>query len=52
MNSVNVPIGDGDTRYVTRFAVSIPAAREASCLAAIHNTAQQLECSCSVAPIE
>jgi glycine cleavage system transcriptional repressor len=52
MNSVNVPTGDGGSRYVTRFAVSIPIAREASCLAAIHNIAQQLECSCSVMPID
>jgi glycine cleavage system transcriptional repressor len=47
MNSVHVPGEEGSHKYVTRFAVYIPPARAASCLAAISNTAQQLECTCS-----
>ena len=48
MNSVHVPADDGTAHYVTRFAVFIPEARATSCIAAISNTAQQLECSCKV----
>jgi glycine cleavage system transcriptional repressor len=51
MNSVHVPGTEGADKYVTRFAVYIPAARAASCIAAVSNTAQQLECSCTVKAI-
>ena len=48
MNSVHMPGLEGSAQYVTRFAVFIPPARASSCIAAISNTAQQLECSCKV----
>lgn len=47
MNSVRITDDTGADQYVTRFAVSIPLEREASCLAAIDNTAGQLSCRCS-----
>lgn len=46
MNSVRVPAADGSSTYLTNFAVYIPANRADSCLAAIGNTAEQLECKC------
>ena len=51
MNSVHVPGDEGANKYVTRFAVFIPPARAASCLAAISNTAQQLRCTCNAIEI-
>ncbi len=44
MNSVRVPGPGGSATYITRFSAYIPDGREASCLAAISNTAQQLQC--------
>ena len=51
MNSVHVPGEEGRNKYVTRFAVYIPPARAATCLAAISNTAQQLDCTCTAIEI-
>lgn len=46
MNSVRIPVSDGGASYITNFSVFIPANRTDSCLAAIGNTAEQLECKC------
>lgn len=46
MNSVRIPASDGGASYLTNFSVFIPANRTDSCLAAIGNTAEQLECKC------
>lgn len=47
MNSVRVPGAGGRATYITRFSAYIPEGRETSCLAAIGNTAQQLQCEAS-----
>lgn len=47
MNSVRMPGAGGSATYITRFSAYIPEGREASCRAAIDNTAQQLECEAS-----
>ncbi|MDX1581377.1 MAG: ACT domain-containing protein [Alphaproteobacteria bacterium] len=44
MNSVRVPLGGDNYRYVTSFSVYIPAGRADSCLAAVSNTANALQC--------
>ena len=46
MNSIRVPLSDGGATYLTSFSVFIPEDRTESCLAAIGNTAEQLECKC------
>lgn len=46
MNSRKV-LASGGTQYVTRFAVSIPEDRAASCLATVANTVSQLHLKCS-----
>lgn len=46
MNSRRLYRGDGSSRYVTSFEVSIPPAREEGCLSAVHNTAGQLNLDC------
>lgn len=45
MTSEKVPGAEGD-RYVTRFAVKIPAGRADACLATIGNTAGELKMTC------
>jgi glycine cleavage system transcriptional repressor len=44
MNSVRVPLGGDNYRYVTSFSVFIPAGRADTCLAAVSNTASALQC--------
>jgi len=46
MNSRRIVDEDGSGRYVTSFAVSMPPGRAESCLAAVHNTAGQLNLRC------
>ncbi|HVI51752.1 MAG TPA: ACT domain-containing protein [Candidatus Sulfotelmatobacter sp.] len=48
MDAQRVPLAGG-SRYVTRFAVSIPAASTESCLNTVANTAGELGLSCDVA---
>lgn len=45
MDAQRIPVG-GATRYVTRFAVSIPAASADACLNTIANTAGELQLAC------
>ena len=47
MNCETLEGGSGKSNYVTRFAVSIPVARASACLAAVGNTAGQLDLSCT-----
>ena len=47
MNCETTEGQDGNQNYVTRFAVSIPPERAAACLAAVGNTAGQLELTCT-----
>lgn len=47
MNCERVPDEGGQLRFITRFAVAIPPERAAACLAAIGNTAGQLEMTCT-----
>ena len=47
MNCETLEGADGNPAYVTRFGVSIPAARAAACLAAVGNTAGQLDLVCT-----
>ena len=47
MNCETLEGSDGSTHYVTRFAVSIPKERAAACLAAVGNTAGQLDLVCT-----
>lgn len=44
-----MPEGRGDT-YVARFAVNIPPASAANCLATVSNTAEGLQLTCKVEP--
>lgn len=44
MDAQRIPVG-GATRYVTRFAVNIPAASAQACLNTIANTAGELQLS-------
>ncbi len=46
LNSERVPSG-GKTLYVTNFDVAIPAKRADACIAAVANTAEQLQLECS-----
>jgi len=46
MNCERVSDEGGQPRYITRFAVAIPPTRTTGCLAAIGNTAGQLEMTC------
>jgi len=47
MNCERIPDEGDQPRFITRFAVAIPPARTAACLAAIGNTAGQLEMTCT-----
>jgi glycine cleavage system transcriptional repressor len=47
LNCERVPDQGGQPRFITRFAVAIPPERVTACLAAIGNTAGQLEMSCT-----
>ncbi len=47
MNCERVADEGAHRRFITRFAVAIPAARATACLAAIGNTAGQLEMTCT-----
>jgi len=47
MNCERVPDESGQPRFITRFAVAIPRERASGCLAAIGNTAGQLEMTCT-----
>ena len=46
LNSERVPSG-GKTLYVTNFDVAIPAKRANACIAAVANTAEQLQLECT-----
>ena len=52
MNSVRIATSDGGATYLTNFSVFIPVNRTDSCLAAIGNTAEQLECKCRWSEVE
>ncbi len=45
LNSESVPSASG-ARFVLRLAISVPAAKAASCLAAVTNTAGQMQLKC------
>jgi glycine cleavage system transcriptional repressor len=47
MDAQTLPAGGGDGRYVTRFALNIPANSVNACLAAVANTAGELGLTCS-----
>jgi len=47
MNCERVPDDEGYPRFITRFGVAIPPERATACLAAIGNTAGQLEMTCT-----
>jgi glycine cleavage system transcriptional repressor len=47
MNCESTEGQNGRRSYITRFSVSIPPARAAACLAAVGNTAGQLELTCT-----
>ncbi|SDD57502.1 MULTISPECIES: glycine cleavage system protein R [Kordiimonas] len=48
MSSRRVPLDDGAFDYRTRFAVNVPAGREAALEAALYNTAGSLRLECSL----
>jgi len=47
MNCATLEGRSGQPEYITRFSVSIPPERAAACLAAVGNTAGQLELTCT-----
>jgi len=47
MTCTRVPLRGGEAAYVTSFAVAIPPARAQACLAAVRNTAGQLQLECA-----
>lgn len=50
LDAQTLPEADGG-RYAIRFSVSIPEERAATCLAAIANTAEHLQLSCTASPM-